>query len=252
MTRRTYDTRSADEIIAGAAFDSLRDLPDLVALPKRELRMLDRFLTWASARDVETPEADDFVAFAEHESSSRALADLRTAFNRILPPDAEVLEALREALRKERPASRRCDWRDRDAIIAEPHFAPFRGAERLEEVSLEDLRALDRFLAYAEARRIEIPTVDDFLDFCVDVTSSRRLRAIEAALTKLVPGSPAVLLTLREAILRKSPPVARASPPPRASVLGVPRHDLPEDWLSTLSGVRTSARSTAISPRFAT
>jgi hypothetical protein len=107
-------------------------------------------------------------------------------------------------------------------------------------VSLEDLRALDRFLVFAEERVIEVPTVDDFLAFASDVSSARRLRAVEAALARIVPGNPAVLLTLRQAIERKAPFAQRSDAPPRPCSLGIGRHDLPAKWRKTLERIRAN------------
>jgi hypothetical protein len=113
------------------------------------------------------------------------------------------------------------------------------------DVDLEDLRVLDRFLAYAEAREITVPTIGDFLAFADGRTSSRRLRSLKTALDILLPGSPAVLLTLNEAIRQKSPPKpSRAGCKARPMAeRRVPLETLPAAWQRVLSEMRSGMGS---------
>ncbi|MGP3699696.1 hypothetical protein [Rhodobacter sp. NSM] len=106
-------------------------------------------------------------------------------------------------------------------------------------VGLEDLRVLDRFLVFAASRGIESPSAEDFLAFSEDTGSTRRLRSLEAALLALLPGNPAVLLVLREAIRRKAPPRTPAtSRAPRKVICSVPLEDMPASWQEALLALR--------------
>lgn len=237
--RRSYDTRGPADILAGPRFAPYRDLPGVSDIPKRELRTLDRFLAWAEARNLEVPGVDDLLAFAEETGSRRALADLRLAFGKFLPADTQMRAVVQEAIRIQTPRSRRCDWRSREEILSGEHFAPYRGLPGLADVALEDLRVLDRFLVFAVQNGVEIPTTQDFLAFSADTASTRRLRSLETALSRLLPGNPAVVLTLREAVQLKSPKKAPRKPArPRPAEFSVPLSELPPDWQKTLAALR--------------
>lgn len=239
MTDRTYDTRSRVEILAGKHFIPYLQGTKIDEVGLRELRTLDAFFQWAQNAEVQVPSVEDFLAFTDDTASPRKLENLRTAFDRIAPEGAAICQTIRDAIREIRPRSRACDRRSREAIVAESHFAPYRHLTELDLVTLEDLRVLDRFLIFAQARRIEIPAVEDFLGFVDDRKSSRRLRNLKAALDRLLPGNPAVLLTLQEAIRQKSPPSASKPSKPRPCArYSIALKALPQEWQAALSAMR--------------
>ncbi|MEZ5778870.1 MAG: hypothetical protein R3E44_10970 [Paracoccaceae bacterium] len=249
MTDRKYDTRSREEILAAARLAPYLNTSNIDAIGLRELRTLDAFLIWAENTGVQVPSTSDFLAFSAGTGSARQLENLRTAFDRIAPVGAAIRQTVRDAIRMKRPRSRVCDQRPRDEIVAAAHFAPYRHLSALEKVALEDLRVLDRFLIYAEARRIEIPTVEDFLRFTGDKGSSRRLRNLKTALDALLPGSPAVLQTLQEAIRRKSPAgYAKPSKPRPKPGSRVSLSDLPVDWQDALSAMHRGEHAGGLRP----
>ena len=222
-----------------AHFAPYRMSEGIVELGLRELRTLDAFFAWAEAQAIDVPGVQDFLAFTSETHSTRQLENLRTVFDRLTPEGAAVRMTIRNAIRAKRPRSRICDRRSRDEIVAAAHFQPYRHLAALGTIALEDLRALDRFLAYADQRRIEIPTVADFLAFAGDKGSSRLLRSLKAALDRLIPGNPAVLLTLQEAIRHKAPRPTRAertSRPP--AQYRVPLSELPDTWQDALAAMR--------------
>lgn len=245
MTGTTYDTRSRQEILSAPHFARYRDLPGCDAVGLRELRTLDAFFAFAESRRITVPTVEDFLAFVKDDASPRKLENLRTALKQFEVPSSPVHEILRTAVRIKRPRTRVCDHRSREVILAQPHMAPYARLPRMGDVGLEDLRVLDRFLAYAEAREITVPTVGDFLGFADGRTSSRRLRSLKTALDTLLPGNPAVLLTLNEAIRQKSPPKpSRAGSRPRPPAeKRVPLGDLPADWLRVLTEMRSGMGS---------
>ena len=243
MTERSYDTRSREEILAAPRLASFREAPGLAQIGQRELRTLDRFFTFAETRGITVPGTEDFLAFVEGDRSTRRLDDLRTAFDHLLPKDAPVRETVREAIREKRPRSRTCDRRDRETLRADPLFAPYRDLPAFDEVPLEDLRVLARFLAFAEGQGITVPTEADYLSFVSDTCSSRRLRSLKAALDGLVPGNPAVHVVLAGAIKAKSPPrPSKAGCRPRpAARRRVATEDLPAEWRTLLRRLRLGA-----------
>lgn len=239
MTDRAYDTRSRAQILAGKHFTPYLQGTKIDEVGLRELRTLDAFFLWAQKTEVQVPSVEDFLAFTVDTASPRKLENLRTAFDRIAPEGAAICQTIRDAIRRKRPRSRACDGRSREAIVADAHFAPYRHLTELDLVTLEDLRVLDRFLIFAQARRIEIPAVEDFLGFVDDRTSSRRLRNLKAALDTLLPGNPAVLLTLQEAIRQKSPPSApKPSKPRPCARYSIALKELPQEWQAALNAMR--------------
>ena len=239
MADRIYDTRPREEILALPHFAPFVTAPRIDEIGLRELRTLDAFLVWAERQGVQMPSVEDFLTFSADAASTRKLENLRTALDRIAPEGSVIRQTVRDAIREKRPRSRSCDRRPREEIIAGAHFAPYRDVTELGAVPLEDIRVLDRFLIFAEARRVELPSVTDFLRFAGDAGSSRRLRSLKSALDTILPGNPAVLLTLQAAIRQKSPEKkARPSRPRPAARHRVPHSLLPPEWRQALSAMR--------------
>lgn len=245
MTGTTYDTRSRQDILAAPHFARYRELPGFNAVGLRELRTLDAFFVFAQARHLRAFTFEDFLAFVEDDESPRKLENLRTAFRHLEPASSPIHEILRSAIRTKRPRTRVCDRRSREAILAQPYMAPYSELPQMGDVELEDLRVLDRFLAYAQAREIMVPTVGDFLGFVDDRASSRRLRSLKTALDILLPGNPAVLLTLNEAIRKKSPrkPSRAGSKARPTAVKRIPVEALPAAWRRVLTQMRSGMGS---------
>lgn len=238
---KSYDTRSREEILSAQTFAPYLDAPRLGEIGLRQLRTLDRFFVFADARRISVPTVTDFLAFAANDTSTRQIENLRTAFDRLLPRGTPVLRTIRDAIRAKKRRSRVCDWRDRDALSAEPLLAPYRDLAGFGALALEELRVFARFLEFAAAREISVPTVEDYLAFASDVTSSRRLRSLKIAIDALMPGNPAAHVILAEAITQKGP--ARLSRDGTAqrpeAARRVPCAALPPHWRARLHRWRT-------------
>ncbi|WP_189799604.1 hypothetical protein, partial [Tateyamaria sp. syn59] len=209
----------------------------------RELRTLDRFFCFAEGQGITVPGVADFLSFVATDTSTRRLDDLRTAFDRLLPEGTPVRGVVREAIRQKRPRSRSCDQRDRAALRADPLMTPYRDLAAFDTMALEDLRVLARFLGFAAAQGITVPSEADYLNFVADTASSRRLRSLKAALDALLPGNPAVHVVLAGAIDRKSPPrPSRAGQVPRPpATRRADTAQLPEAWRKLLQRMRLGA-----------
>jgi len=239
MVDRAYDTRSRAEILAGKHFIPYLQGTKIDEVGLREVRTLDAFLLWVEKTEVQVPTVEDFITFTASTASPRKLENLRVAFDKIAPEGAAIRRTIRDAIRRKKPRGRACDWRPREEIVAGAHFALYRHLPELNRVGLEDLRVLDRFLIFAQARRIEIPTVEDFLRFVDDKKSSRRLRNLKVALDTLLPGNPAVLLTLQNAIRQKSPPPnPKPSKPRPCARYSIALKALPHEWQAALGAMR--------------
>ena len=240
---KPYDTRSRAEILAAEHFAPFRANPGIDAIGTRELRTLDRFFRFAEEQGMAVPGVVDFLSFVAADTSTRRLDDLRTALDRLLPEGTPVREVVREAIRQKRPRSRSCDRRDRAALRADPLMALYRDLPAFDTVPLEDLRALARFLSFAESHAITVPSEADYLAFAADTSSSRRLRSLKAALDALLPGNPAVHVVLAGAIDRKSPPrpsrAGEVARPPAQRRVDVA--ELPEAWQRLLQRMRLGA-----------
>lgn len=235
-----YDTRSRDEFLDAPHFDTFRETEGLAQVGLRELRTLDRFFAFAAEQGISVPVVADFLAFVAGDRSTRRLDDLRTAFDRLLPDGTPVRETVREAIRAKRPRSRSCDSRSREVLRGDPLLALYRELPAFDNVPLEDLRVLARFLAFADARGIAVPTEADYLDFTADTASSRRLRSLKSALDRLLPGNPAVHVVLAAAIEAKTPE-GRASAKGKSRAVATRRVDvteLPEAWRTLLARMR--------------
>lgn len=249
MKPKHQDTRSREEILGQARFAPYLAAPRLDEIGLRELRTFDAFLLWTEQKAVKAPVCSDFLAFCVDDRSCRRLENLRTAFDRLLPSGAPEQQAVRDAIRTKRPRSRSCDWRSRDELLAQEHFRDYRALPGMQQVALEDLRVLDRFLVFARARRIEIPTVQDFLAFAADRKSSRRLRSLKYALETLLPGNPGVLLTLQDAIRAKGPAKRPASArAPRKARYSVPATALPRRWQEILAAMQNGEDTNDLPP----
>jgi hypothetical protein len=122
-------------------------------------------------------------------------------------------------------------------------MAPYADLEVFDDVPLEDLRVLARFLSFAEGRGVSVPTEADYLAFVADVNSSRRLRSLKTALDRLVPGNPAVHVVLSAAIAKKSParPSKAGTTPRPPAARRVAVSELPEAWQALLRKLRLGA-----------
>lgn len=239
----TYDTRGREEILAAPHFAAFGEKPEMADVDLRELRTLDRFFGFAESRGVTVPAVADFLAFVEADRSTRRLDDLRTALDRLLPPGTPVLETVRDAIRAKRPRARSCNRLSREVLCDDPLMSPYRDLAGFDEVPLEELRVLSRFLAFVEARGVNVPTEADYLAFTADTGSSRRLRSLKSALDRLLPGSPAVHVVLAAAIETKTPArTAKTQGKPReAAKRRVDLSELPQAWQSLLRNLRLGA-----------
>jgi hypothetical protein len=240
MSSKTYDTRGRDEIIAAPHFMPFLAGDELNQIGLRELRTLDQFFGFAATRDISVPAVSDFLAFTESHTSTRRLNNLRTAFDRLLPPEAPVRQAIRDAIRAKKPRSRTCNRISRAALRTDPLMAPYHALPAFDDVALEDLRVFARFLAFVTARQITVPAVEDYLAFCADVTSSRRLRSLKAAFDILLPGNPATHVVLAEAITYKIPALLSKAgdKAKRVAVRRLLSSDLPVPWQALLRDMR--------------
>lgn len=238
---KTYDTRSRDDLLSAAHFAPYIGAPRLPEIGLRELRTLDRFFGFAATRGIAVPEVADFLDFVADDTSPRQLENLRTAFDRLLPKGTPVLRTIRDAIRTKRRRSRICDWRDRETLAGEPLMAPYRDLPGFARVAIEDLRVFVRFLEFAEAHGVTVPSVDDYVEFSSEVSSSRRLRSLKNAIDTLMPGNPAAQIILAEAIDRKSSrrPSRTGTTPRPTPIRRVPLAELPEHWRAVLSRWRT-------------
>ncbi len=240
MSAKTYDTRSHEQILAASHFAPFRAGGEINRIGLRELRTLDQFFGFAGTRGIGVPAVSDFLAFAESDTSTRRLDNLRTAFDCLLAPEAPVRQTIREAIRTKKPRSRTCNRISRAVLRTDPLMAPYHALPAFDDVALEDLRVLARFLAFTAARYITVPTVEDYLDFSSDVTSTRRLRSLQAAIETLLPGNPASQIVLAAAINRKGPQrVSTAGGKSRPLAMRrVPSSSLPASWQTLLRSMR--------------
>jgi hypothetical protein len=138
------------------------------------------------------------------------------------------------------------DTRNRAEILSAPHFDAFREIVGMEQVGLRELRTLDRFFIFAEARGMTVPGVSDFLAFVADARSTRRLDDLRVAFDRLLPESAPVRATVRDAIRAKRPRGRscdrRSREVLRDDILMAPYRDLPAFNKIPLEELRVLAR----------
>lgn len=100
---------------------------------------------------------------------------------------------------------KRYDTRSRDEILAGHRFDALRDTPGMDQVEQRELRTLDRFLEFAEARGIGVPSVEDFLKFVEEGTSTRPLDDLRTAFDRLLPEGAGVRQSIRDAIRAKKP-----------------------------------------------
>ena len=247
MTKRHYDNRSRDEILAGDRLAPFRTAPAVDHLRLGHLRTLDRFIAFAEAQGIVTPTVDDFLAFCEGDRSTRKLKVLQRAFNELLPVTAPARQTVSEAIRRKLPRKSRKDWRTREELRSDPLFEPYRQLPSFETIPVEYLRALSRFLSFMRIHGVKKPSVDHYLTYAKDAQSVRSLDQLAKAFDALLPGNPSSIGPLREAITQKRSatrtPKARGPGRPARRRLAVT--ELPADWQRCLKSLRIRSEPVA-------
>ena len=98
MSKRPYDNRSRDEILAGDRLAPFRAVPAIEHLRLEALRTFDRFIDFAESRGIGTPTVEELLAFCDGDRSLWKLEALRLAFNQLLPVEASVRQTVRDAI----------------------------------------------------------------------------------------------------------------------------------------------------------
>ena len=152
--------------------------------------------------------------------------------------------------RRSREGARHRDSRSREAILHGSHWAKARALPGALTMTLQQLRAVDRYFAFCAEHKRPVGEVDTFLEFVEGKNSSMLLRTVRDGLqTLLEPGHPAIMAAEAarsgkegEYYRRRKPAGARAAPADRLEV-SVPFEELPDAWREVLDASRGGKRA---------
>ncbi|WP_297543674.1 hypothetical protein [Roseovarius sp.] len=239
------------EALKGAP--ELADVADSAAFPSvkvedlRKLAELVRDYSGGSLAGISLESATAFGGTSRHRFQCAQRA-LRALVGMDHPATNTVSAALRNHGAANRKGSRHRDDRTREAILHEARWTPFREIDATRTMPLDELRALDRFLAFCETNGRGTET-EDFLAFVSDRESSMLLRTLRGGLEKLLtPAHPAVMAVehargLKEADrYRRRKPEQTEDDEQRPLEVSVPRDQLPADWLRVLDALLAGKR----------
>ncbi|MDW3118007.1 MAG: hypothetical protein R8G60_09670 [Roseovarius pacificus] len=158
------------EALKGAP--ELADVADSAAFPSvkvedlRKLAELVRDYSGGSLAGISLESATAFGGTSRHRFQCAQRA-LRALVGMDHPATNTVSAALRNHGAANRKGSRHRDDRTREAILHEARWTPFREIDATRTMPLDELRALDRFLAFCETNGRGTET-EDFLAFVSD------------------------------------------------------------------------------------
>ena len=161
-----------------------------------------------------------------------------------------ALSALQHGRRK---GTHHRDHRTRDAILQAPHWGAFLNLPGAATTPMNELRAVDRYLAFCGQHGTPGGELGSFLAFVNDKKSSMLLRTVRDGLENLLSTAhPAVIVAEQARSLKEAERAARRQPPakaqrqPRPLKYSVPYEALPLAWkqifATLLAGRRVRCR----------
>jgi hypothetical protein len=222
-----------------AEVSGLSGFRDIKVEDLRKLAELIRDFAGGSISGITIETASEFGGSSRHrlQCAKRALRDL---VGKEHPATESLKAALSMISATKRRGTRHKDDRPRVAVLNEPRWDNFRSIEATLTMPLNELRAVDRFMAFSEAHGRGTET-DDFLAFVADQESSMLLRTLRGGLEKLLtPAHPAIMAVEQARSIKEAERYQRRKPEPtaepqtRALRASVARDELPSEWLGLL------------------
>lgn len=235
------------EVANSPAFDDI-DVVDL-----RKLAELLRDYADGSLDRVTVETAAAFGGTSRHRFQCVQRA-LRGLVGEDCPATKAVCVARNNLADARRGGGRQKDHRSREAILLAPRWDPFRELETLATMPVNELRAVDRFLAFCAEQGLPGGEVEDFLAFVDDKDSSMLLRTVRDGLEKLLTlAHPAVAAAERARSLKEGERTRRrrphqvSEPTRRPLTSSVAPAELPAAWREVfdtlLAGKRLRGRT---------
>ena len=157
-----------------------------------------------------------------------------------------ALSALQHGRRK---GTHHRDHRTRDAILQAPHWGAFLNLPGAATTPMNELRAVDRYLAFCAQHGTPGGELGSFLAFVNDKKSSMLLRTVRDGLENLLSTAhPAVIIAEQARSLKEAERAARRQPPakaprqPRPLKCSVPYETLPLAWKQIFATLRAGRR----------
>jgi hypothetical protein len=260
------DLRCREELRQSNELAEVTALPEFDDVDVVDLRQMAELIECHADGSITGITIERAHAFGR--SSRHKYQCVQRALRWLLGPDHSATQAVVAARSLHgRKKSRRANARYRDArprhvILTHDRWQDPKLRSIAEEMPIMELRAVDRFDTFCEAKHVDGESVDDFLEFVADKTSSMLLRTLRDGLEKLYTSAhPAIALVetarglkekqrlVRLAQKRKiiAPAVAAL---PRAKV-SLPPEALPHGWRTVLDDLAVGhpARGMILRPR---
>jgi hypothetical protein len=236
------DLRNRDALKGAPELADVAGYPTFASVKVEDLRKLAELVRDYSLGSMDGISLESATAFGG--TSRHRLQCAQRALRALVGTEHSATKAVSAALRNlgaaNRKGSRHRDDRTREAILHETRWTPFREIDAAKTMPLNELRALDRFLAFSETNGRGTET-EDFLAFVSDRESSMLLRTLRGGLEKLLtPAHPAVMAVEKARSLKEADRYRRRKPEQirdneaRPLEVSVPRNQLPTDMLRVL------------------
>lgn len=259
------DLRGRDKLRASYELAEVAALPqfnDVDVIDLRQLAGLIRGHAGGSLAGITVESAHAFAGLSRHKYQciQRALRQL-VGTDHAATKAVETARSLHGQKKRRRTGARHRDSRPRDAILMHPRWedADLRGTA--ETMPIMELRAVDRFAVFCEARGLSGECVEDFLAFVADQESSTLLRTLRDGLEKLYSSThPAIVLVERARGLKDKQSRVRLSKgnksaaslepaKPLSERVSLPCELLSGDWRDALSDLAAGFRVRGVALR---
>ncbi|WP_026759140.1 hypothetical protein [Sediminimonas qiaohouensis] len=244
------DLRGREALKGAPELVDVADSPAFTSVTVQDLRKLAELIrdySGGSLAGISLESATAFGGTSRHRFQCAQRA-LRTLVGTDHPATKALFAALRNHGAANRKGSRHRDDRTREAILHGTRWTPFREIDATRTMPMNELRALDRFLAFCETDGRGTET-EDFLAFVSDRESSMLLRTLRGGLEKLLTSAhPAVVAVEQARSLKEADRYQRRKPAPtckdvaRPLAYSIPRDRLPADWLRVLDTLLAGKR----------
>ena len=244
------DLRDREALTGAPELVDVAESPAFASVKVEDLRKLAELVRDYSGGSLASISLESATAFGG--TSRHRFQCAQRALRALVGTDHPATRAVSAALRNHgvanRKGSRHRDDRTREAILHGTRWTPFLEIDATRTMPMDELRALDRFLAFCETSgRGTEP--QDFLVFVSERNSSMLLRTLRGGLEKLLtPAHPAIMAVEQARSLKEADRYRRRKPEQpqdneaRPLEVSVPRNQLPADWLRVLDTLLAGKR----------
>ena len=244
------DLRDREALRQSPELSTFADAPAFDAVKVTDLRKLAELIRHSgSLASITIESAATFGGTSEHRflCAKRALSALAGEDH---PATRAISAALTLLGHSRRQGTRHRDCRTREAILHASHWESFRALPGAGTIGLQELRAVDRYLAFSANSGLPSGEVESFLAFVKNKDSSMLLRTLRDGLEMLLTSShPAIMAAERARSLKETERQERIRPEhsativsPRVLEASVAYETLRPDWRDTFETLKAGKR----------